>query len=97
MSDYQQLLEGDQRLVILRSLKDLNGSGNDSVLQKILEQYGHKLSRDRVKTHLYWLNEQGLLTLDTILSTDVAKLTGRGLDVAEGLARCPGVGIPRPQ
>src|SRR5690554_3997824 len=97
MSDYQQLLEGDQRLVILRSLDDLNGSANDSVLQIILEQYGHKLSRDKVKTHLYWLGEQGLVNIETVLSTDVASITGRGLDVAKGVARCPGVGMPRPK
>lgn len=96
MDDYQQLIEGDQRLVMLRSLSDLNGSANDSVLHRVLEQYGHKISRDKVKTHLHWLNEQGLLTIDTVLSTDVANITGRGLDVANGRARCPGVGIPRP-
>lgn len=96
MGNYQDLLDGDQRLVILRSLNDLNGSANDSVLQKILGQYGHKLSRDKVKTHLFWLSEQGLIEIESVLSTDVANLTGRGLDVATGVARCPGVGMPRP-
>lgn len=96
MSNYNALLDGDQRLVILRSLSELNGSANDSVLQKILGQYGHKLSRDKVKTHLYWLQEQGLLEIDSVMNTDVAVLSGRGLDVANGVSRCPGVGVPRP-
>lgn len=94
--NYQELLDSDQRLLVLRTLKDLNGSANDSVLQKVLEQYGHKLSRDKVKTHLYWLDEQGLIRLESIVSTEVASLSDRGLDVAEGVARCPGVGVPRP-
>jgi hypothetical protein len=93
---YKETVEQDQRLVILRSLKDLSGTANDSVLQKVLAQWGHRISRDQVKTHLYWLNEQGLVVIDSVMSTDVATLTSRGVDTADGLARVPGVGIPRP-
>ena len=57
---------------------------------------GHTISRDKVKTHLHWLNEQGLVTIDSILSTDIATITGRGHDVATGSAKVPGVGAPRP-
>lgn len=93
---YAKILEEDQRLVILRSLKDTNGTANDSVLQTMLQAYGHTISRDKVKTHLHWLNEQGLVTIDSILSTDIATITGRGHDVATGSAKVPGVGAPRP-
>ncbi|MCY0966145.1 VpaChn25_0724 family phage protein [Parathalassolituus penaei] len=93
---FKDMVEQDQRLVILRSLADVNGTANDSILNKMLDAYGHKISRQQVKTHLYWLEEQGLLTLDTVLSTDVATITDRGYDVAQGRARVPGVGQPRP-
>ena len=93
---YAQILTEDQRLVILRNLKDVNGTANDSVLQTMLGVYGHKISRDLVKTHLHWLSEQGLITIETILTTDIATLTDRGVDVADGVTRVPGVGTPRP-
>ncbi|WP_028294275.1 VpaChn25_0724 family phage protein [Oceanobacter kriegii] len=93
---YQDILNQDQRLVILRSLNDVNGTANDSIINKMLDAYGHKVSRDVVKTHLYWLEEQGLISLDSVMSTDVATITGRGIDVAQGRARVPGVGVPRP-
>lgn len=92
---YNDVIQSDQRLVILRTLVEMNGSANDSVLQKVLERYGHRISRDQVKTHLYWLEEQGLLGIESVLSTDVATITGRGSDAANGHARVPGVGSPR--
>ncbi|MDP2548072.1 ArsR family transcriptional regulator [Oceanobacter sp. 4_MG-2023] len=93
---YQDLLNQDQRLVILRSLTDVNGTANDSIINKMLDAYGHRLSRDQVKTHLYWLSEQGLIDIESVLSTDVATITSRGVDVAQGRARVPGIGQPRP-
>jgi repressor of nif and glnA expression len=93
---FKETVEQDQRLVILRSLNDLSGTANDSLLQKVLAQWGHRISRDQVKTHLYWLNEQGLVEIESVMSTDVATITGRGVDAANGLARVPGVGVPRP-
>ncbi|PHS66354.1 MAG: hypothetical protein COB09_02520 [Thalassobium sp.] len=92
---YHDIVTADQRLVILRMLEESNGSANDSVLQKVLGTYGHRISRDQVKTHLYWLNEQSLITIESVMGTDVATITGRGIDVALGHARVPGVGIPR--
>tara|TARA_B110000211_G_scaffold15953_1_gene16681 strand:+ start:12512 stop:12805 length:294 start_codon:yes stop_codon:yes gene_type:complete len=93
---YKDILSGDQRLVMLRSLDESGGTLNDSVLQKILDTYGHKISRDQVKTHLHWLDEQSLITIETALNIDVATITGRGHDVANGRAKVPGVGMPRP-
>jgi repressor of nif and glnA expression len=92
---YKTLLEQDQRLVILRSLADVNGTANDSILNKMLDTYGHKVSRHQVKAHLYWLEEVGLVALESVLETDVATITALGADVAQGRARVPGVGAPR--
>jgi hypothetical protein len=91
----QQILEEDRRLVILRSMLDAGGSANDSILQTSLNGYGHRVSRDMVKTQMYWLSEQGLITIETLGSCMIAKLTSHGQDVAEGLSVCPGVKKPR--
>ena len=96
MSDYPDHVIEDQRLVILRTLNELNGMSNDSVLHDTLKKLGHRVSRDQVKTQMYWLNEQGLIDIESILSTDVATLTSRGVDVADGSIKTPGVKKPRP-
>ncbi len=93
----KDLLDADQRLVILRSLVDAGGEANESILQDCLDVYGHRVSRDQVRTHISWLSEQGLVTVENIGSYMVANLTGRGQDVSEGRASVPGVKKPRPR
>lgn len=86
----------DQRLVILRSLADYNGELGESVLQDCLDDYGHKVPRDTVHTHIAWLAEQGLVRLRILINGYyIAELTGRGQDVAEGRSTAPGVKKPR--
>ncbi|ANZ09325.1 MULTISPECIES: VpaChn25_0724 family phage protein [Vibrio harveyi group] len=93
---FKDVLKEDQRLVILRSLHDMDGySANESVLDVCLDTYGHQISRDAVRTHLAWLEEQSLITIRTVAECQIATLTGRGEDVATGQARVPGVKRPR--
>ncbi|EER3662535.1 ArsR family transcriptional regulator, partial [Escherichia coli] len=69
----------DQRLVILRSLADYNGELGESVLQDCLDDYGHRVSRDTVHTHIAWLAEQGLVRKRVLINGYfIAELTGRG-------------------
>lgn len=91
----RDLLDQDQRLVILRSLLDCGDSANESILQECLQAYGHRISRDAVRTHLSWLAEQGLVRVTDVSGCFVAEITGRGDDVASGLASVPGVKKPR--
>ncbi|NBJ36608.1 ArsR family transcriptional regulator [Serratia fonticola] len=91
----REILDSDQRLVILRSLLECGDSANESVLQTCLQAYGHRISRDAVRTHLAWLAEQNLVTLSDVAGCYVATVTGRGDDVANGLAIVPGVKKPR--
>lgn len=93
----RELLESDQRLVILRSLVDAGGEANESILQDCLDVFGHRVSRDQVRTHITWLSEQGLVAVENIGSYMVANLTGRGQDVSEGRSTVPGVKKPRPR
>lgn len=95
---FADLLKEDQRLVILRSLYDMAGyEANESILDSCLDTYGHRISRDAVLTHLFWLQEQGLIKLREVAGCQVATLTARGEDVATGQATAPGVKRPRAQ
>ncbi|WP_394698971.1 ArsR family transcriptional regulator [uncultured Tolumonas sp.] len=93
----KELLDADQRLVMLRSLIDAGGEANESILQDCLDVFGHRVSRDQVRTHITWLAEQGLVAIENVGSYMVANLTGRGQDVAEGRSTVPGVKKPRPR
>ena len=94
---FAELKQSDMRIVMLRSIKDDGYSLNESILQSVLEMYGHSVTRDQVRTQMRWLEEQGLLTIEDIAGTLVGQLTGRGVDVADGRARVDGVKRPRPR
>lgn len=91
----QQILSEHQRLVILRLLHEVPGFDlNESILQDSLNAYGLDVSRDSLRTQLAWLAEQGLLSLSQVGTTQIAKLSARGQDVAEGRASVPGIKRP---
>ena len=94
-SKFAELMTTDIRLVILKALaEDLGYSHNESILHSILAEFGHQVSRDRVRTELSWLSEQGLLTLKDVAGCFIATVTERGADVAAGTASVPGVKRP---
>lgn len=94
MNDLTDAFAANARLIILRELADTNGyTSNDSVLQMVLDKWGQKLSRDRVRTELSWLSDQRLVSLVALGESGAQRvtLTERGLDVASGAAHVPGV------
>ena len=94
----KELIKQDQRLVILRSLADAGYDANESILDDCLALYGHKISRDLVRTHLNWLEEQDLVQIERLQNgLMIAKITQRGLDVANGEAVVDGVKKPLPK
>ena len=96
---FADLMNQAERLVILRALAEDTGgySANESIIHSILVEFAHRISRDKVKTQLSWLQEQGLVTLKETAGCLIATLTSRGLDVATGLITVPGVKRPRPK
>ncbi|AAP95122.1 Mu-like phage gp26 [[Haemophilus] ducreyi 35000HP] len=70
-------------------------------MQDVLEAYGHNVSRDLVRNHLLWLEEQGLVKIKRIDTGKseffVAVITQRGLDVACGRVIADGVKRPAPK
>lgn len=98
MSTLDILHTENRRLEILRVLAaDPAYQANDALLQRALQIYGLTASRDQIKTDLAWLKEQGLVVLDDMAGLYLAKLSGRGEDVARGLAVIPGIARPRPE
>ncbi|OOF51061.1 hypothetical protein BKK54_04135 [Rodentibacter genomosp. 1] len=94
----KDLIKQDQRLVILRSLVDTGYDANESILDDCLALYGHKISRDLVRNHLNWLEEQDLVKIERLGNGFmIAKITQRGLDVANGEAVVDGVKKPSPK
>lgn len=94
----QSIFHQDQRLVILCSLVDAGYDANESILDDCLALYGHKISRDLVRNHLNWLEEQGLVRIERLSNGFmIATITQRGLDVANGEAIVEGVKRPRPK
>lgn len=84
-----------QRLVVLRLLSEDAGYDlNESILHDGINMVGLDISRDSLRTQLAWLEEQGLITLFMVGSIRIAKLTERGLDVANGRAKVPGIKRP---
>jgi len=94
---YEDIVTADRRLAILQSLHGMTGNtANDVVLLGMLSQQGHRIGRDRLRTDLAWLEEQGLIVGQQPGGIWIATLSARGYDVAEGTAHAPGVAHPRP-
>lgn len=88
-------LREDRRLGILMQLEAARPIGlRVEVLADALGDTGRPVSADALRGELAWLEEQGLATVDACEDGAVAKATMRGLDVARGRARAPGVRVP---
>ncbi len=95
---YADIVTEDQRLAILEALEgDPDYSHNEHVLGRLLQAVGHGISRDRLRTHIAWLQEQELVAVEDISGVLVVRLTSRGEDAALGRARVPGVARRRPE
>ena len=97
MNDFAQTLTEDIRLTVLQLLSEADGYDlNSAIIKRALVDFGHRPSRAKLDTELHWLCEQALVTLSKSGGLMVARLTGRGADVASGAARVPGVRRPDP-
>ena len=86
------------RITLLRLLEESPGYElNEAILTDGTEPYGFNPSRDRIRTELSWLEDQGLVGLDDGPGIMVATLTERGLDAAHGRVTVPGVRKPTPR
>ena len=79
------------RLQALRLLDDSGLPLNIAVLHDALIEVGLPCSRDQMAAHLAWLEEQQLLSTESLAKLAICTITARGQDVARGLARVPGI------
>lgn len=95
---YAEEVIRDARLRLLQMLAAKpTYTGNEVALQsELASKYGHALTRDRVRTELSWLEDQGLLVLQRPGGIMLATLITAGLELSGGIARNPGVAAPRP-
>ncbi|WP_434353002.1 ArsR family transcriptional regulator [Psychrobacter sp. HD31] len=95
------IITADQRLALLQSLVACNNDANQGMLQTCIAQFGHSISMDLVRTHMLWLEEQGLIKINRLqmgaTTMFVGVITQRGLDVANGVAVVDGVKKPNPE
>lgn len=91
--NYEDAVIADARLRVLLLLSAWPAyTGNEAALRAALaEKFGHALGRDKLRTELTWLDEQGLLTLQTPGGIFLVTLNSRGQDVAKGISTVPGV------
>lgn len=98
MSDFDAYLTADARLTMLKELsKQPDGSLNETLLTKVLDIFGHRRSRDWVRTQLHKLAELGAISCDTVGSVLVARITRAGLDHVERRSFIEGVAKPSPE
>jgi DNA-binding transcriptional ArsR family regulator len=97
MSKYQDTLSEHARIAILRLLEEApKYTSNVSMIKMLLHPLGIGYTRDQVTTEVNWLKEQGLVTIEDHAGFMVVTATVRGLEVAQGIARHPGVQRPKP-
>ena len=91
MSFQTHVIEHCRRLILEQLEQENDYAQNHVLIKQNLFMQGQSLPTDKVLTELTWLAEQGLISLDQFAGVTVAKLTARGLDVANGAASCPGI------
>lgn len=98
MSDLAQFESEQRRLAILQLLaEDADFSLNEDIINRGLDEFGLRTSSARLHADLRHLETHALLAVE-VKGEDlyVATVNRRGLDVAEGRERAPGVARPKP-
>lgn len=95
---YRRDEELNARLTILKAVhEEQDHQLNDILIQKRLDLFGHRKSKDWVRTQIRAMADLGVLTVREIGTAMVAEITETGVDhlerrtVVEGVAR-PGAG-----
>ena len=95
MSD--DLVTENRRLHILKCLKSTGDYRlSDLLLHDMLKRIGMGVSLSVVRGDLAWLEQQSLLSIQSIGDLNIALLRNEGVDVAEGVSSVPGIARPRP-
>lgn len=92
---YDEVMTLDARLVILRELAaQADGRLNEVLIEKVLDVFGHRRSREWIRTQLRKLEELGTVRITEVGTVLVAALTRTGLDHVERRSFVDGVARP---
>jgi hypothetical protein len=96
--NYDEHLTRNARLIILRALTEqTDGRLNESMLVHVLDGFGHRRSRQWVRTQLLKLKELGAVTITEAGSVMVAGITQLGQAHVERREVIDGVDRPSPE
>lgn len=96
--NYEELLTKDARLVILRALtQQTDGRLNEVILTAELDSFGHRRSREWVRTQLEALRELGAVVTTDAGTVKVASITKLGVAHVERRQVIDGVARPSPE
>lgn len=96
MSNFANFEAEAARLCILRKLhEEIDGTSNETLLQHVLEAFGHRASREWVRTQLRKLDEIGAVRISMLGGEYmIATLTRAGADHVERRSVIEGVKRP---
>lgn len=96
MTGFPEFMAADRRLVILRFLKDIGGTANQSVVLTAVERFGHRrgVTRDTIREDFKFLSDHGCIAIEWVSDVAVAAITRRGVHVASGDEEVEGVKKP---
>lgn len=96
--NYDEHMTEDARLIILRELAaQPDGRLNEVLLEKVLDAFGHRRSRDWIRTQLRKLQELGAVRTTEAGTVLVAAITRAGMDHVERRSIIEGVARPSPE
>lgn len=96
--EYEQALTEDARLVILRSLQgQTDGRLNEVIIERQLDRFGHRRSRQWIRTQILKLSELGAVTVIEVGTVMVASITRLGIAHCERREVVDGIARPSPE
>ena len=96
--NYSELKRNDARLTILKSLHgEKDGRLNESILTMILDTFGHRESREWVRTQMRALEDLGAVTVIEVGTVLIASITRLGIDHVDRRAIIEGISRPSPE
>lgn len=90
------MAEDFRRMILWLLFYDPDYTLGDDIIYRGFELYNKPITRDKLTEALGWLDAQAFITLSTEHGITHATLTDRGLEIAKGTARVPGVRDLRP-
>lgn len=98
MSDFSKFEAQDARLIVLRALSDdTDGRMNEVILLRILDTFGHRRSRDWLRTQLRHMEELGAIKNSEAGSVFISQILQLGQDHVERRAIIEGIARPSPE